>query len=180
MDKGLGQRLSKLNTLDSSLVQNANAFIFSDSSDVVHSLPKLPKAHMMDDSCTYVRHNFLRYPEESRIVYGDLRGCFEPPSNTEKPSSSIDCPDITPLTMDTKCVNRDAMLDPSPLTHPDSQSLTRYCLGTALQMNPKKKSHKSPKCAFHNPGLAIQGKLLKTMTQEALQNCRKFRTIQVV
>ena len=134
----------------------------------------------MDDPCNYVRYLFLHYPEESSIVYGDLKGCFEPPSSTQEPSTSIDCPDITPLTMDSQCVNRDAMTDDSPFTHPDSESLTRYCLGTALQMNPKNKSHKSPKCAFHNAGLAIQGKLLKTMTQEALQNCRKFRTIQVI
>ena len=145
------------------------------------SLRKLPKGHIMDDPCNLVRHSFLHYPNESRQIYGELKGCFEVPSKTVKPSSSIDCPDITPLTMmdSNQVVNREAMNDPNPLTHPDSNSLTRYCLGTKLQMNPKKKSHKSPTCTYHDASLAIQGNLLKTMTQEALQNVRKFRTIQV-
>ena len=135
----------------------------------------------MDDPCTYVRHSILRYPNESRQIYGELKGCFEPPSATVKPNSSIDCPDITPLTLsdNTQTVNREAMNDNNPLIHPDSNNLTRYCLGTKLQMDPKRKSHKSPTCAFHNAALSKQGNLLKTMTQEALQNCRKFRTIQV-
>ena len=131
--------------------------------------------------CNYVRLNFLRYPNESRQIYGDLRGCFEPPSDTVLPNNGIDCPDITPLTLtdQTQTVNREAMNDSNPLVHPDSTSLTRYCLGTKLQMDPKRRSHKSPKCAFHNAALSKQENLLKTMTQEALQNVRKFRTIQV-
>ena len=107
-------------------------------------------------------------------------GCFETPSDTIKPNSGIDCPDITPLTLtdSTQTVNREAMNNSNPLIHPDSNSLARYCLGTKLQMD-SRKSHKSPKCAFHNAALSIQGNFIKIMTQEALQNCRKFRTIQV-
>ena len=155
--------------------------IFSDPSNVTRSMRKLPKVHMMDDPCALVRYSFLKYPNDSMQIYGDLKGCFEPPSSTQKPSSSIDCPDITPLSMidSSQCANREVMNDISTLTHLDSSSLTRYCLGTKLKMNPNKKSHKSPTCAYHDAGLATQGHLLKTMTQEALQNCRKFRTIQV-
>ena len=163
-------------------ISKSNLYLyFSYPSDAVHTLKKMPKGHVMDDPCGYVRLNFLRYPSESRQIYGDQRGCFEPPSDTMKPNNEIDCPDITPLTLTdhTTTVNREAMNDIDPLVHPDSPSLTRYCLGTKLQMDPKRKSHKSPTCAFHNAALSKQGRLLKTMTQEALQNCRKFRTIQV-
>jgi hypothetical protein len=155
--------------------------IYSDPSDVVHSLRKMPKVHIMDDPCTYVRHSFHRYPAESNQIF-TLKGCFETPSEVMKPTPCIDCPDISPLTLtqSSRPVNREAMSNSNPLVHPDSDSLTRYCLGTKLQMDPKKKSHKSPTCAFHNAGLSNQGSLLKTMTQEALQNCRKFRTIQVI
>ena len=130
---------------------------------------------MCDDSCHLVRLSFLRYPNESNQIYGDLKGCFEAPSPSVKPSSSVDCPDILPLSMidSNQCVNREAMNDPNPLNHPDSNSVTRYCLGTKLH------KHKSPTCAYHDASLATQGHFLKTMTQEALQNCRKFRTIQV-
>ena len=140
----------------------------------------MPIVHILDDSCTYVRHSFLRYPNESKQIYGTLKGCFEAPSK-KKPTYNVDCPEITPLTMmnSAQSVNKSKMNNSNPLIHPDSNSITRYCLGTKLQMDPKKESHKSPQCAFHNAGLANQGSLLKTMTQEALQNCRKFRTIQV-
>ena len=134
----------------------------------------------MDDACNYVRYRLHKHPEESKSAYGILKGCFETPSDTRKPRGSIDCSDIMPLTESTRKPNSQAMLDPNPLVHPDSNSLTRYCLGTRIQMGKNKKSHKSPTCLFHDVNQAQQGKMLKTMTQEALQNCRKFRTIQVL
>ena len=133
----------------------------------------------MDDSCNYVRHTLHRYPEQSKQAFGTLKGCFEPPSDTRKPNGSLDCPTILPLTVSTRTVNREAMNDSDPLVHPDSDSRTRYCLGTRIQMDPKKNSHKSLTCAFHDVNLAKEGTMIKTMTQESLQNCRKFRTIQV-
>ena len=42
-------------------------------------------------------------------------------------------------------------------------------LGTRLQMRKGKTSHKLKTCEYHNANLSNQGKLLKTMTQEAMQ-----------
>ena len=149
----------------------------SDPSDVVQSMKKMPKVHILDDSCNYVRYRIQKYPEQSAVAFGTLKGCFELPS-TKKPSGSIDCPDILPLTMSTSRVNPGSMKNSDPLVHPDSNNKTRYCLGTRIQMDPKKNSHKSPTCLYHDANLSDQGRMLKTMSQEALQVCRKFRSIQ--
>ena len=61
------------------------------------------------------------------------------------------------------------MENESPLVHPDVDGLERYCLGTGLQMKNTSKSHKLHTCKFHNANNAVQGKFLKTMTQEGLQ-----------
>ena len=143
-------------------------------------MKKRPLVHIMDDSCNYVRYYEHKYPEEGKLAYGSKRGCFEAPSDSKKPSGGLDCPDILPLTESARSVNPNAMMDPNPLVHPDSDSLIRYCLGTRIQMGKKNKSHKSPTCQYHDANLATQGRMLKTMTQESLQNCRKFRTIQVI
>ena len=67
-------------------------------------------------------------------------------------------------------VNREAMNNESRLIHPDTgSSLTKYVLGTRLQMRKGRTSHKLKTCEYHDANLAIQGKLLKTMTQEAMQ-----------
>ena len=91
------------------------------------------------------------------------------PSEDRPPSIKLDVPDILPLKHSDSVPNREAMLNESPLVHPDSNSLRKYCLGTGLQMRQNSKSHKLPTCAYHNPHNSIQGKFIKTMNQEALQ-----------
>ena len=126
----------------------------------------------LDDACAYVRHS-LNQPEYrvwSELAFGGKHGCFEMPSATRDPTSNIDCPDITPLKFSNNEVNREAMLVDSRLVHPDTGStLTKYVLGTRLQMRKGKTSHKLKTCEYHDVNLAVQGKLLKTMTQEAMQ-----------
>ena len=109
------------------------------------------------------------YASWSQEAFGEKHGCFEKPDSTRDPSKDIDCPDITPLKFSANKVNRDAMKVNNRLVHPDSPSLTRYCLGTRLQMRKGKPSHRLKTCEYHNANLAKQGKLLKTMTQEAMQ-----------
>ena len=133
------------------------ACIFSYPSDASRSLRKLPIVHILDDSCALHRHNKIHYPEESKLIYGERMGCFETPSDTLKPNSGIDCPDITPLTLtdSTQTVNREAMNNSNPLIHPDSNSLARYCLGTKLH-GLEKITQKSevcfPQCCIVNTG----------------------------
>ena len=67
---------------------------------------------------------------------------------------------------------REAMMDTNPYNHPDTEDPTRYCLGTGLQMRDGSTSHKSPSCSYHNVKLAIQGPLLKTMTQGCFQSLK--------
>lgn len=125
----------------------------------------------VDDSCNYVKHSFAQ-PEFrvlSELAFGEKHGCFERPSSTRDPTSNIDCPEITPLKFSGNQVNRDAMKVESRLVHPDTKSLTKYCLGTRLQMRTGKTSHKLKTCLYHDANLSKQGKLLKTMTQEAMQ-----------
>ena len=61
------------------------------------------------------------------------------------------------------------MLNESTLIHPDADGTIKYCLGTGLQMKDTGKSHKLNTCKYHNANNSVQGKYLKTMTQEALQ-----------
>jgi hypothetical protein len=124
-----------------------------------------------DDACTYVRHSFSQpqYRVWSQLAFGQYHGCFEKPSSTKDPTSNIDCPEIKPLNFCDNKVNREAMNNDSRLVHPDSSSLTKYCLGTRLQMRKGKTSHKLKTCEYHDVNLSNQGKLLKSMTQEAMQ-----------
>ena len=123
----------------------------------------------------------MRYPAQSKVAFGPKRGCFEIPSNKE-PTRNIVCKDILPSIYSDRDCDRQAMEDPNPLRHPDSSSLVRYCLGTGLQMraDPSKSSHKTVECSYHDADLCTDGKMIKSMTQEAMQMCRKFRTIQQV
>ena len=50
----------------------SESLFFSDPSDVVHSLKKMPIVHIMDDSCNYVRHSLHRYPDLSQQAFGTL------------------------------------------------------------------------------------------------------------
>ena len=128
----------------------------------------------------YCRHSFLRYPTQSQSAFGETRGCFEAPKN-RKPNKGISCPDILPLHMSDSQPNRDAMKNNDPLDHPDTKGKTRYCLGTRIQMKEGSKgSHKALECSYHDLDLSVEGKMLKSMTQEAMNVCRKFRTIQQV
>ena len=131
---------------------------------------------MTDDSCHFVRYSFAQ-PEHrvlSEYAFGEKLGCFEKPSATRDPTKNIDCPDLTPLEFSGNPVNREAMKNPSRLVPPDSNSLTKYCLGTRLQMRKGGTSHRLKTCSYHDANLSKQGKLLKTMTQEAMQvnNCQ--------
>ena len=135
-------------------------------------LSKLSNFITLDDSCAFVRHILANpeYKEWSQAAFGEKLGCFEKPSSTRDPTSNIDCPDITPLQFsERKMVNRDAMKVDDRLVHPDSESREKYCFGTALQMRKGKPSHRLKTCAYHDASLSKQGKLLKTMTQEAMQ-----------
>lgn len=128
----------------------------------------------------YYRHSFLRYPAQSQKAFGQTRGCFQLPSSV-KPRKNIKCSDILPLDLSDNEPNRQAMLDSDPLVHPDTANMTRYCLGTRMQMKEDGKgSHKAVECSYHDLDLSEDGKMLKSMTQEAMQVCRKFRTIQQV
>ena len=51
-------------------------------------------------------------------------------------------------------------------------------MGTRLQLKTGHKGHKRETCAFHNLDLSQQGPEIKSMTQESMQNVRKFRSIQ--
>ena len=104
----------------------------------------------------------------SELAFGKTHGCFEKPRES-KPNTDIDCPDILPLQYSEAVPNEKAMSNASPLVHPDTRNLTRYCLGTRLQMKDQNKSHKLPTCKYHDADNAKQGKFLKTMSQEALQ-----------
>ena len=121
----------------------------------------------------------MRYPEQSKLAFGEKGGCFQLPREDAHPTGNIPCADILPLTHSDNVANRDAMKDDNPLVHPDTPSLSRYCLGTGLQMRDGK-SHKTTKCSYHDVSLAQEGRMLKTMTQEAMNVERKFRTIQQV
>ena len=104
----------------------------------------------------------------SELAFGKTHGCFEKPRES-KPNTDIDCPDILPLKYSEAVPNEKAMSNASPLVHPDTRNLTRYCLGLRLQMKDQNKSHKLPTCKYHDADNAKQGKFLKTMNQEALQ-----------
>ena len=117
----------------------------------------------------HFRHSFGRYPILSQLAFGKFHGCFEKPDENKEPLKNIDCPDVIPLKFSDRKPDREAMRNDSPLVHPDAQGLTKYCLGTGLQMRDDKKSHKLQTCQFHNARNSTQGRLLKTMTQEAMQ-----------
>ena len=88
---------------------------------------------------------------------------------TEEPKDDIDCPDVSPLEFNSNCLaNREAMNDPNKLVHPDSSSMVKYCLGTRMQMQKGKASHKLKTCLFHDVNLSKEGRFLRTMTQEAM------------
>ena len=117
----------------------------------------------------YSRHSLSRYPEISQQAYKEFLGCFEKPREDMSPTNQLDFPEILPLKYSEEMPNREAMRDPSPLTHPDSLSKRRFVLGTGLQMRPGMKSHKFNTCLYHDPQLSKQGKYIRTMVQEALQ-----------
>ena len=91
---------------------------------------KMPVVHICDDACTFVSHSLLRYPIEAEIAFGQKRGCFQKPNDTVEPLTNISCPDITPIELEQRKPNREAMLNPSQLVHPDVTNQTRYVLGT--------------------------------------------------
>ena len=123
-----------------------------------------------------LRHSFNRYPVLSELAFGEKHGCFEKPSEKD-PSKNVDCPEVLPLKYSEEPPFENAMVNDSPLVHPDSRSLTKYCLGTRLQMKNPKKSHKLQTCKYHDADNAEQGKFLKTMNQEALQVCILFSIV---
>ena len=98
----------------------------SDAYDIINSLKKVPVVHIMDDSCTYVRHSISSDKIMGDQAFGKSHGCFEMPSEDKEPSTDVDCPAIEPLSFSTNISNREAMLDQNPLVHPDSKELTRY------------------------------------------------------
>ena len=112
----------------------------------------------------------------SELAFGEKHGCFEKPSEKD-PSKNVDCPEVLPLKYSEEPPFENAMVNDSPLVHTDSRSLTKYCLGTRLQMKNPKKSHKLQTCKYHDADNAEQGKFLKTMNQEALQVCILFSIV---
>ena len=128
---------------------------------------------LCDDACTLVQHLNHRVPTIAMLAYGETGGCFEKPSNAQKPRTDIDCPDILPLAqVENPTVDRSAMKNPSTLMHPDVKGTRRYLMGTKLQMRESGTSHKKATCSFHNVNNSKQGPLIKTMNQEALQVTR--------
>ena len=87
----------------------------------------------------------------------------------ERTAKTTNIKDILPLAHSEFPCRREAMLDPNPYSHPDTDNPTQYCLGTGLQMRDSNTSHKSSACAYHDVSLAVNGKLLKTMTQGCFQ-----------
>ena len=83
--------------------------------------------------------------------------------------------DIEPIRPET---DRTKFESTDPLEHPDSTNVNRYILGTRLQTKSGNKGHKRNTCSFHDLDLSEQGKFIKSMTQESMQNVRKFRSIQ--
>lgn len=67
----------------------------------------------------------------AELAYGELKGCFQKPSDSVLPDTNISCPDITPVEyQDTEIINRQAMLNGSQLIHPDVSTSRRYVSGT--------------------------------------------------
>ena len=91
---------------------------------------KIPPLLICDDACTFVSHSLQRYPVEAQLAYGEKRGCFEKPQEDTLPQENISCPDITPIELSTREVNKEAMRNKSPLVHPDVSTSTRYVSGT--------------------------------------------------
>ena len=128
---------------------------------------------LCDDACTLVQHLNHRDPTLAMMAYGETGGCFEKPSDTQKPRTDIDCPDILPLALvENPEVDRSRMRNPSQIIHPDIKGTKRYLMGTKLQMRDSGTSHKKATCSFHNVNNSKQGPLIKTMNQEALQVTR--------
>ena len=144
----------------------------SDPADLLFSLKKLPVLAVCDDPCTLVQHIGHRDDQIAMLAYGETLGCFEKPSMTEPPSKDIDCPAILPLAHAVDEVDSSAMENPSPVIHPDTKEQRRYIMGTKLQMRGRGKSHKRPQCAFHDLDNCNQGRLVKSMNQEAMQVTR--------
>ena len=63
----------------------------SDPSNIIHSLVKRPILHICDGACTSVEFEFVHYPKESELCFGDRKGCFQIPVPGEKPTRNIDC-----------------------------------------------------------------------------------------
>ena len=89
----------------------------------------MPVVLICDDACTYVAHSMSRYPTVAELAFGKTRGCYQKPSDEVPPSTDLSCPDIIPTELQSE-VNRDAMLNPSLVVHPDVSTSTRYCFGT--------------------------------------------------
>ena len=97
------------------------------------------------------------------------------PPQIEYPTNLVYFQDIEPIQQET---NREHFGDGNPLDHPDSSNRNRYVFGTRLQSKSGHKGHKRDTCAYHNLDLSQQGATIKSMTQESMQNVRKFRSIQ--
>ena len=61
----------------------------------------------------------------SELAFGEKYGCFEKPSEKE-PTKNVDCPEVLPLKYSEEPPFENAMVNDSPLVHPDSRSLTKY------------------------------------------------------
>lgn len=142
----------------------------SDPYDILNSLVKYPPVHLLDDACTYVRHSLTVDKVKGELAFGATHGCFEKPDMNKEPTKDVNCPALEPLSLSSAdTTNRQAMLNPSPLVHPDVQGLCKFCFGTRLQMRDGKSTHQLHTCRYHDVNLSTQGKLVKSMTQEALQ-----------
>ena len=92
----------------------------------------MPPVHVCDDACTFVSHSIQRYPVEAELAFGETRGCFEKPDDDLPPNTGLSCPEITPIEHSTREPNREAMLNASPLVHPDVPTGKRYVFCTRL------------------------------------------------
>ena len=89
---------------------------------------------------------FCSEPEISETLFGINRGCFEPPHETNLPSSDYDCPELMPLSYLPRKVDMDSLNDSDIRIHPVAGKVDRKVLGTKLS-----ESHKTRnECLFHS------------------------------
>ena len=128
-----------------------------DPADLYLSLRFPPSLQVVDDPCTLVSHIICSETEEAIKLFGENRGCFEPPHPSNPPKSDHDCPELLPAAFNPRKVNFNAIDNPKLQVHPISGSIPRKVLGTKLS-----DSHKTQnECLFHDVNNCRQAAFIK-------------------